>query len=202
MKKNLAFLNLLMVGLVSVSLLSGCGGSERDKSSGSTSSSASSSSSPVTGTAMEQEFRDITKGTIEAAGTDSASFKTADGNDFSWDKFDAKTPGYCGKTEEGKDKGIYRLTLENNLEYSEAQYEAKVDAVWDYWESRGLSPQNIRPSENSRSIAMKTKSGGEMTYSAGKYGEFITSDSACSEKLVPVLDKNYAPPRSSDSPDF
>ncbi|WP_237209681.1 hypothetical protein [Rothia nasimurium] len=179
MKKNLVFLNLLAVGLVSVNVLSGCGDAEKDKS------SSSASGSTANGSEMEQEFRDITKGTLKAAGTDPLTFRLADDSDFSLEKFDAMDPvGYCGQTDAGEDQGSYGVILENDVNYSAAEYEKKVDAVWEYWESLGLQPKNIRPSENSRSIAVKTELDGEITYSAGKYGEYITSDSACSVKIV------------------
>lgn len=179
MKKNLVFLNLLVVGLVSVSLLSSCGDAEKGKS------SSSVSSSTTNGSELEREFREITKGTLKAAGSDPLTFRLADDSDFSLEKFDAMDPvGYCDQTDAGEDQGSYGITLENSVKYSATEYEKKVDAVWDYWESLGLQPKNIRPSENSRSIAAKTELDGEITYSAGKYGEYVTSDSACSAQIA------------------
>ncbi|WP_237223670.1 hypothetical protein [Rothia nasimurium] len=179
MKKNLVFLNLLAVGLVSVNVLSGCGDAEKDKS------SSSASSSTANGSEMEQEFRDITKGTLKAAGTDPLTFRLADDSDFSLEKFDAMDPvGYCGQTDAGEDQGSYGVILENDVNYSAAEYEKKVDAVWEYWESLGLQPSNFSPADNARSIRAQTALGGEVTYMASEHGEYVTSDSACSVKIV------------------
>ncbi|QNV39825.1 hypothetical protein IDM48_10830 [Rothia amarae] len=195
-RKSFVVMGSIVSGVLMMATVTGCGDF------GQGSAAESSSSSAVTGSEMERDYRKVTKGTLEAAGTDPKSFRFADDSDFSFEEFDAITPGYCGKTDEGEDEGNYRLTVENSVKYSADEYGAKVDAVWEYWESLGLKPQNIRPSENSRSIAAQTKTGGKVTYSAGKYGEFITSDSPCSVKIVPVIDRDYAPPKSSNEPDY
>ncbi len=177
MKRNLSFLNIAVLGLVSTSLLSGCSDLGIDKI------SSSASSSTATGSEMEQEFRDITKGTIEAAGTDPSTFRFGDDSSFSLEKFDAMEPvGYCGQDDAGEDQGSYGVMLENDVKYSASEYEKKTDAVWSYWESLGLEPSNFGLEGSARTIKVQTALGGRVTYLASANGEYITVDSACSVK--------------------
>lgn len=174
MKNNV--LACLMIGVMGMAMVSGCG------------AFGGSSEPSVSGRAaqeedFEREFRDLTLGTVEASGSDPESFVFADDSAFSPESFDDIGAGYCGKTEDDQDKNYFSTMLQSSAEYSYEEYDAKVQVVWDYWESLGMEPGYFSPAEKGLSILAQTPLGGEVSYSVGKYGEQLVVQSLCTEKI-------------------
>lgn len=196
MKNNV--LACLMIGVMGMAVVSGCGAL-----------GAGGSSEPsVSGRAaqeedFEREFRDLTLGTVEASGSAPESFVFLNDSAFSFEIFEGgEFAGVCGRTDEGEQKNSYSVTLKSATEFSYEEFDAKLKAVWDYWESLGMEPGYFRPSETSMSIRAQTPLGGEASYSAGKYGEQLAVQSLCTEKIASPPYVPYVPPKSSDTPDF
>lgn len=129
---------------------------------------------------IQSEFDELLVGTSKAADSQLERFKYSDGRnaDLAGKDLGFKTP--CGQNDAGET--LYHVSIQINndtAKYSKAEYEAKVQAVRDYWKSKGLEPRNFDSGDNYVEVIATTDAGTIVKYSAGDNSEFVSADTRC-----------------------
>lgn len=161
--------------MVSLGALTSCGGGNTQPN--------PTTNPTANATTIEQEFKTLTQGTINATGTEPTLFTYPSKRTYTPDYLQNSYPiGACGQ----EDKTIFNnlaVMLNTSQDLTPEQYQQKIDKVYTYWKTQNLQPKYFSPASNGISIMATTPTGGKITYMASQYGEMYTFDTVCNDVL-------------------
>lgn len=129
---------------------------------------------------IRSEFDELLVGTSKASDPQLERFMYSDGRsaDFDGKKLGFKTP--CGQNGAGETLYVVSTQVQSQgSTISRKEYERKVEAVREYWATKGLESGSIDSGENYKEIGTTTELGTKISYRATDHSEFVTVDTRC-----------------------